>query len=324
MKSIVSLKISSPSVKNTLKKKIKTISKTKPNSPVKIKKNKTKVKSNLNSCKKPKKLMTTRERSENPQDKINPKLGEMTSKRVSNFKPKLNKKQNINLKKSTDIFDDSYLNNLLLTNESDSNRYEQINEMENKLLNGNDSNYEYLYDLFRKSNLLKSTFVIDKNGNNNLGLEQKKIIDNYFGKKYKKCEKNLIDCEESKINSIPIQKYKENNKLFMRKTPMHISKNSYGKRPPINVGGSQNIYGNKTQREANRIINYKKLIRNKQNNDKFTSIEKYFNKDKNEKKEIDKISIFELGSNKSIDSSFLGSYSSDSFYKELTFNENYF
>ena len=324
MKSIVTQKIFTPSVKCALKKKVKIYSKTKPNSPVKEKKFKTKVKSNLNSCKKHIKLMTTIERSENPQDKINPKFGRFSSKRVTKFKTNLHKMQNINIKKSTDIFDDSYLNNLLLTNESDSNRYEQINEMENKLLKDYDSNYEHLYDLFKKSNLLKSTFVIDKNGNNNLGLEQKKIIDNYFGKQYIKSEKNLNDCEESKINSIPVQKYKENNKLFIYTKPIYISKNTNGKKCLINVGKGQNTTGNKPQRKTNRINNDKKLIRNKANNDKFIFIGEYLNKEKNEKKETDKISIIELGSNKSIDSSFLGSYINDSFYKELTFNENYF
>lgn len=324
MKSIVAQRICTPSVKNTLKKNLKIYSKTKPNSPVKGKKIKTKVKSNLNSCKKHQKLMTTIKRIDNPQDKINPKLRVLSSKRVSEFKTKLNKIQIINTKKSTDIFDDSYLNNLLLTNESDSNKYEQINEMEDKLLKENDSNYEHLYNLFRKSNLLKSTFVIDKNGNNNLGIEQKKIIENYFGKKYIKSEKILNDCEESKINSIPVQKYKENNKLFMQKKPMNINKNTYGKKQLINVGNGQNSTGIKTQIKNYRIIDYKKLIRNKQNNDKFLFIGKYFGKEKNEKKEADKISKFELDSNKSIDSSFLGSYLNDSFYKDLTFNENYF
>lgn len=317
MKSNITQKIYTPSIKNSLKKKLKIYSKTKPNSPVREKKNKTKVKSNLNSCQKHKKLMTTLKRSENPQDKINPKLGGITIKKVSKFNINLNKKQNVNIKKSTDIFDDSYLNNLLLTNESDSNGYEQINEMGNKLLNEKDSNYDHLYNVFKTSNLLKSTFIIDKNGNNNLGLEQKKIIDNYFGKKYQKSEKNLYDYEESKINSIPVQKYKENNKLFMQNTPMLISKNTYGKILMINVGDGQNTIGNETQKKTNPIIDNKKLIRNKQNNDKFAFIGKNFGKEKNEKKETDKISTFELGSNKSIDSSFLGSYSNDSFYKEL-------
>ena len=324
MKSIVNQKICTPSVKNTLKRKLKIYSKTKPNSPIKDKKNKTKVKSNLNSCKKHQKLMTTIKRSEKPQDKTNPKLERLSSKKVSKFKTKFHKMQNTNMKKSKDIFDDSYLNNLLLTNESDSNRYEEINEMENKLLKENDSNYEHLYDLFKKSNSLKSAFVIDKNGNNNLDFEQKKIIENYFGKKYIKSEKNLNDYEESKINTIPVQNYKENNKLFMQKKPVCINKNSYGKKSSINVGKSQNETGNKTQRKPNRVINFNKLKKNKYNNDKFLFIGKYFRKEKNEKKETDKISKFELGSNKSIDSSFLGSYLNDSFYKELTLNENFF
>jgi hypothetical protein len=327
MKSIINHKICTPSIKHTLTKKVKIYSKTKQNSPVKEKKSKTKVKSNLNSCKKLNKLMTINEISENPQDKIKPKPGRLTSKRLPKFKTKLNKIQAINIKQSTDIFDDSYLNNLLLTNESDSNRYEKANELDNKLLKENDSNYDHLYDLFRKSNLLKSTIIIDKNGNNNLVLEQKKIIDNYFDKRCVKSEKNLNYYEESKINSIPVQKYKENNKLFIQKTPIYISKNTYGKKSSNNVRQGQNTTGIKTQGNINRIINYKKLLKNKQNNDnndKFIFIGKYFEKEKNKKKETDKISNFELASNKSIDSSFLGSYLNDSFYKELTLNENFF
>ena len=106
----------------------------------------------------------------------------------------------------------------------------------------------------------------------------------------------------------------------------------------INVGKSQNATGNKTlrkpnrvinfrnktQRKPNRVINFNKLKKNKYNNDKFLFIGKYFRKEKNEKKETDKISKFELGSNKSKDSSFLGSYLNDSFYKELILNENFF
>ena len=110
----------------------------------------------------------------------------------------------------------------------------------------------------------------------------------------------------------------------MQKKPICINKNSYGKKSLINVGKSQNTTGNKTQRKPNRVINFNKLKKNKYNNDKFLFIGKYFRKEKNEKKEIDKISKFELGSNKSIDSSFLGSYLNDSFYKELTLNENFF
>ena len=287
-------KVYTPSIKNTPKKKLKACHKMKLCFPPKEFDDKTNLKSNFNSNRKNKKCKTSRGHSKNPSVKISHKIGCLTSK----IKDQINseQKKNTKTKASTDIFDDSYLNNLLLTNRSDSNRYEQINEVENKFPNGDDSDYDHLFELFKKSNLLKSTIVIDKNGNNNLDLEQKKIIDNYFFK-FNKEGRNLNDYEENKINSIPVQKYKDNNKLFIQNRPMPI------------------CLGNNT-----RVKKCLDFHRKRYNGKDSETQNKYFGKEN----ETDEFSIFEACINKSIDSSFLGSCLNDSFYQELALNKNYF
>lgn len=287
-------KVYTPSVKNTPKKKLKACHKMKLSSPLKEFDDKTNGKLNLNSTRKNKKCKTTIEQSKNPSVKISHKIGCLSSKRQDKINNEQKKK--IKTKASTDIFDDSYLNNLLLTNESDSNRYEQTHEVENNLPNGEDSDYDHLFELFKKSNLLKSTIVIDKNGNNNLDLEQKKIIDNYFFK-FNKGGANLNDYEESKINSIPIQKYKDNNKLFIQNRPM-----------PICLGKNTRV---KKCLDFNRK---RYIVKDSDAKNKFFGQED----------ETDEFSNLEACTDRSIDSSFLGSCLNDTFYQELALNKNYF
>ena len=287
-------KVYTPSVKNTPKKKLKTCHKMKLSPPLKEFDAKTKVKSNLNSTRKNKKFKTTIEQSKNPSVKISHKIGCLAFQRQDKINNEPKKK--IKTKASTDIFDDSYLNNLLLANGSDSNRYEQSNEAENKFPNGEDSNYDHLFELFKKSNLLKSTIVIDKNGNNNLDLEQRKIIDNYFFK-FNKGGLNLNDYEENKINTIPVQKYKDNNKLFIQNRPMSI------------------CFGNNTR--VKKCLDFSRKRYNGKNSE---AKNKFFGK----KDETDEFSNYEACTNRSIDSSFLGSCLNDTFYQELALNKNYF
>jgi len=281
-------KVNTPSVKNTPKKKIKTCHKMKLSSPLKEIDYKTNFKSNLNSTRKNKKFKTTIEQSKNPSVKISSKYGCLSFKRQN--KDNNEQKKNSKTKASTDIFDDSYLNNLLLANESDPNKYEQTNDTEDKFQNGDDSEYDRLFELFKKSNLLKSTIVIDKNGNNNLDLEQKKIIDNYFFK-FNQGGKVLNDYEESKINSIPVQKYKDNNKLFIQNRPI-----------------------------CSRVKKCLDFSRKRNYGKESATQNKYFGKEN----ETDEFSILEACTNKSIDSSFLGSCLNDTFYQELALNKNYF
>lgn len=199
-----------------------------------------------------------------------------------------NQKQYIKLIKSNDLFNDSNTNILPLTAESDSIKYEQVNEekdnKENKYLNINKHNFNDLYKLFKKS-VLKSTIIIDNNGNNNLNLEQKKFIDKYINKRTHRIKK-LKNMKHFKINSIPIQTYKENNILFRNeiiKNPNNIKKDN---------------------------TNYKQTISH--NNLKYNfNIENIFKKNDKEN------SLFEVCTNNSLDSSFLGSCINDGFYKEF-------
>ena len=287
-------KVFTPSVKNTPKKKLKTCHKLKLSCPIKEFEDKTKLKSTLNSTRKNKKCKTAIEHSKNPSVKINHKFGCLTSKRLDKINNE--QKKNTKTKASTDIFDDSYLNNLLLSNGPDSNRYEQTHDLENNSPNGDDWDCDHLFELFKKSNLLKSTIVIDKNGNNNLVFEQRKIIDNYFFQ-FNKGERNLNDYEENKINSIPVQKYKDNNKLFIQNRPM-----------PIYLVNNTRV---------KKCLDFHRKRNNGKNNE---TQNKYFGK----ANETDEFSIYEACTNKSIDSSFLGSCLNDTFYQELALNKNYF
>ena len=166
-----------------------------------------------------------------------------------------------------------------------------------------------LCNKFKLSNL-KSTIVIDNEGNNNLNLEQKKFINNYFSQKDKK--------DKNKINTIPVQNYKENNKLFEQKTP-YSSKNTnvFFKNSNITEKSLSNLKTNNetiNKRRTQKIINHKKL----QSTKIMVNVPKLFlfNIPK-ETPEIDNHSVFENCTNRSIDSSFLGSCINDEFFQNF-------
>lgn len=220
------------------------------------------------------------------------------------------KNQNLNLE-TLKTNEDSYINNLLLTSESDSNKYEQMSERKNKFLSKNEGDHDIntLCELFKQSNL-KSTIVIDSKGNNNLDLEQKKIIDNYFNKKNK-----------NKINSIPVEEYKENKVIFQQKTPLNSSNKKALSKINNNVKQIINTNENKNKIIKHRIVIHKKILSTRENINKNINInDSYIIKKEEEKNEIDNNSIFENCSNKSINSSFLGSSLDDKFFQDLTEN----
>jgi hypothetical protein len=160
---------------------------------------------------------------QNNQIKINPfSIKELPAHRLRNKyikQFKSSKNQDLHLKtvnvnnKYNDIYndsDDSYNNNILLTSESDSKKH--ISENENKHLCGENSpehdTIDNLRKLLKQSNL-KEAIIIDEKGNNNLNVEQKNIINDYFGKKGKN--------NGSKINLIRVQNYKNNKNIFEHK-----------------------------------------------------------------------------------------------------------
>ena len=166
-----------------------------------------------------------------------------------------------------------------------------------------------LCNKFKLSNL-KSTIVIDNEGNNNLNLEQKKFINNYFSQKDKK--------DKNKINTIPVQNYKENNKLFEQKTPYNnynskvfFKKNYFTDKSLSNLKTNNETIN---KRRTQKIINHKKL----QSTKIMVNVPKLFlfNIPK-ETPEIDNHSVFENCTNRSIDSSFLGSCINDEFFQNF-------
>ena len=72
-----------------------------------------------------------------------------------------------------------------------------------------DSDVEKLCSEFKISEL-KSAFIIDNNGNSNLNLEQKKILEEYLVGKHN-LENNISKC---KINTIKVENYHRNDNLF--------------------------------------------------------------------------------------------------------------
>ena len=268
---------------------------------------------NLNSNIKQKLFTKTTISNENPFSKSSKVKTKKINKMMSS---KNNPKINIDFFKSKDLFndDESYIDNLLLTSESDSNKYEykiRGDKKEKTYTKKDEPNFE-LYNLFKGSNL-KNTIVIDDNGNNNLDFEQKKIIDDYFNQKDKKVK--------NKINTIPVEKYNDNNKLFKQDIPIILSNqktldNNRTNKDYKNI----NIKNNKiqTQRKTKRIINHKKIQSIQQNNNKKINIDNFFMI--NNQKDISERgsqSIFENYTNRSISSSFLGSSLNDDFYLKL-------
>ena len=103
-----------------------------------------------------------------------------------------------------------HLNDILLSSESDSNH-------------NNENETETLCKMFQSSKL-KSTIILDSNGNSNLNKEDKKFIEDYLNKKGT-LKNNINKC---KINSIKVQNYNHNNILLKQKMLNNIAFN--GKR----------------------------------------------------------------------------------------------
>ena len=194
--------------------------------------------------------------------------GSIVNKRIHKGRNTQYKKStHMNFIKTNNLYDESYMNNLLATNESDANLNENGFNKENKCLNVKESILKCNINSNNKRINIKSSNI----GNNNLNSEQKKIINNNFDKNNKiNKQKNV------KINLIPIEKYKENNILFKKEA----------KKKRTNIITDEKIE-NKSIFDINNI----------------------------DKSDVD--SIFETYTNKSLESSFLGSSTDDIFYKEF-------
>ena len=199
----------------------------------------------------------------------------------------------IHKKTQSSKIEKNYFKDILLTSEFDSN------------LN-NENEIETLCKMFQSSKL-KSTIIMDNNGNSNLNNEEKKFIEDYLDKK-EKLENKIKKC---KINSIKVQNYNHNDILLKQKTSSNKA---------INFKFMKNDF--LTINNNKRKISNKPILYNKQKN-KMSDFFKFNGKseDENEKADNDKEnnSMFENCTNKSFDSSFLGSSLAEDFL--LPFND---
>jgi hypothetical protein len=213
---------------------------------------------------------------------------------IENFIRKNNRhKTRIHKKTQSSKIEKNYFKDILLTSEFDSN------------LN-NENEIETLCKMFQSSKL-KSTIIMDNNGNSNLNNEEKKFIEDYLDKK-EKLENKIKKC---KINSIKVQNYNHNDILLKQKTSSNKA---------INFKFMKNDF--LTIDNNKRKISNKPILYNKQKN-KISDFFKFNGKseDENEKADNDKEnnSMFENCTNKSFDSSFLGSSLAEDFL--LPFND---
>jgi len=213
---------------------------------------------------------------------------------IENFIRKNNHhKTLIHKKTQSSKIEKNYFKDILLTSEFDSN------------LN-NENEIETLCKMFQSSKL-KSTIIMDNNGNSNLNNEEKKFIEDYLDKK-EKLENKIKKC---KINSIKVQNYNHNDILLKQKTSSNKA---------INFKFMKNDF--LTIDNNKRKISNKPILYNKQKN-KISDFFKFNGKseDENEKADNDKEnnSMFENCTNKSFDSSFLGSSLAEDFL--LPFND---
>lgn len=214
-------------------------------------------------------------------------------KRINNLSNKTQRfyfefpKMNDFLNNTDEISD---FNNLASTLESESIR--QANEP---------FDIEKLCDKFKNSSL-KSNFIIDDEGNNNLNFEQKKIIEDYFDKK-KNLKQNINTC---RINIIKVQEYNKNDISSKGNDCLYNQKIKH-----INIKNNVIVNANKKKiiplqfgHLRNKLEIGRRILSTKFNQNIKTLLN---NDNENKNDESNNNSLFENYNNKSMDSSFLDS-----------------
>ena len=286
------------------------------------------------STQKPKysKIQKQKPSAVNSNNKINPnhtsKIGQTSSKTILmkinpfNSDNKIRKQQkHITTKLPTLQLKSPNDKNLLSDLDNNANNYYNLpnNESDsNKQIHDEEMDIEVLRNLFHSSKLNKA-LIMDDQGNNNIDSEQKQLIKNCIDEK-DRLEKNIKNC---KINSIKTQKYHENNIFSKQKN--NIDKNASNlKYKKVDVKDKEVIRSRyRVNTVRNKKLNFDKniLINRKSNGFKnliiFTET-KCIEDTKNSKMNKDKEnnSIFENCTNKSLDSSFLGSSMADVFSQD--------
>ena len=166
-------------------------------------------------------------------------------------------------------------------------------EEKNKNKNQNEFDIETLVNLFKyKSSKLKSTIIMDDNGNNNLNSEQKKFIMDCFDKKIK-MENNVKKCK------IDLIKPKKSCKDRFQNYSINLNKKS---KNFIRTDRSKRFKTRQPIFSTKQNYKFKELIKFEERKNDEDSLN--FNKSHDDKENN---SIFENCTDKSLDSSFLGS-----------------
>ena len=277
------------------------------------------LKRSQNTCKNPKHLATRSDRKlntqsnsnknsnkkQNPSRKNNPKSPiinpfSYSSKKISSNKKMPNKKITSSklqcnyfqyLKTEEDDTPDT--NDFLPTDESDTKNQDD------------DFDIEALCTLFQTSNL-KKTIIINNNGGNNINSEQTKFVKDYLEKKNP--IKNVKRCS---INTIKVQNYNHNNILLKQKNSQ-LNNVTNLKYKNIKLNNGYNTHAKNTV--SSNLLKYnqfKELFQLDFDIDEMNSKNKG-NKDNN--------SLFENITDKSLDSSFMGSSLAEEFLQTFDIN----
>ena len=187
--------------------------------------------------------------TENPFKKPNITIIRIKSKKLPKTMSYNIKEKEKKIVKEDALIEDSYFNNISLTTESEFNESEPKNE--NKIIDINHINNVEQNDLFRKSNI-KTKYIIYNKKYNIIGLSPKnQIIDNSNKRNGYSSNKS-----KNKINTIPVQKYNENNIVFKQKFSL-VNMNEIKK----------NLFGNNNEKQQNKdIYNFKIDKSNKNTN----------------------------------------------------------
>jgi len=187
------------------------------------------------------------------------------SSKTQKYKLALSKNEKFNSKneKKYKFYD---FDNIMSTNETESIK---------NTIQGND--VEKLCSEFKVSEL-KSAFIIDNNGNSNLNLEQKKIIEDYLYRKHN-LENNISEC---KINNIKVENYHKNDVLFKEKNTSNFDetkKNNIQNKQkiiPFDINKFKNKPSSKEKFLIKKNIKNNNLLENKINDNESEEVNSLF------------------------------------------------
>lgn len=231
-------------------------------------------------------------------------------KNKDNKIPKLNRD---NLQTNENIIENSVYLNAILKTETNSNKYEKgFTEKKNNenSIHENKNDFYNFYTKFKNSNL-KRKIISGKRGNNNLSIPKKFIFQNDNKKKCKIIRNSIYLKGKKKYFSAKLLLTNTNitNKNVLNKLNKCINNTNK------NLNTNHNNLKEKNIKEIKNILH--QLKSTKEINPDLFEFNSGKNKNEEQRFSESNNSIFEDYSDKSFDSSFLGSSLNDKFYNDL-------